>query len=154
MPLPTDNAARKALPIFTWLTKYFPDAIIELVKVSVAGNIQHNPELDPTDIRWARGKSMNQLDTAFRHLWDHAMGETKDTDGQYHLAKTAWRALAALQLQIEADRGKALFKTPETPIPLADPAEHGRYCPLVLGTGPACSCGASPPESRRESDGR
>ena len=156
MPLPTENEARKALPIFTWLTEYFPDAIVELVKVSVAGNEQHNPG-EP--LHWARGKSMNQLDTAFRHMWDHKLGAVRDTDGQYHLAKTAWRALAALQLQIEADRGtqglvaemapafdRALRAA--SPIPLADPAEHGRYCQLVLGTGPVCNCGTSPPAAK------
>jgi len=107
MSLPTDNAERKALPILKWLTEYFPDAIVECVKVSVAGNIQHNPERDPADIVWARGKSMNQLDTAFRHLWDHKLGQTRDSDGQYHLAKTAWRALAELQLTIERERSGA-----------------------------------------------
>lgn len=145
MPLPTDNAARKALPIFTWLTEYFPDAIIELVKVSVAGNEQHNPG-EP--LHWARGKSMNQLDTAFRHMWDHKLGEVRDTDGQYHLAKTAWRALAALQLQIEADREKALFVEPAAPAPLPALSEHGKYCSVWAAKGEPCNCGASPPESR------
>lgn len=102
--LPTSDSERKALPIFTFLTTYFPDAIIELVRISVQGNIQHNPELAPEDIKWARGKSMNQLDTAFRHLWDHKLGTPLDSDGRYHLGKAAWRNLAALQLQIEADR--------------------------------------------------
>ena len=109
--LPTDDAERKALPLFTFLTTYFPDAIVELVRISVQGNIQHNPELEPADIRWARGKSMNQLDTAFRHLWDHKLGTPIDKDGRYHLGKAAWRALAALQLQIEADRAKAQPQT-------------------------------------------
>lgn len=101
MSLPTDAAERRALPILTFLTTYFPDAIVELVKVSVAGNIQHNPELDPADIRWVRGKSMNQLDTAFRHLWDHKTGTPLDKDGRYHLGKAAWRLLAELQLTLE-----------------------------------------------------
>ena len=35
-------------------------------------------------------------------------GTVRDADGQYHLAKAYWRIGAALQLQIEADRAKAL----------------------------------------------
>jgi hypothetical protein len=112
--LPTDNEARKRLPILTFLTEYFPDAVLEMVKVSVAGNIQHNPELEPADIKWSRGKSTDQLNTAFRHLWDHKTGTVKDVDGQYHLAKTAWRVLAQLQLQIEADQAEADPATFET----------------------------------------
>lgn len=105
--LPTNDKERKALPILTFLTEYFPDAILELVRVSVAGNVQHNPELAPADIKWARGKSTDQLNTAFRHLWDHKAGVTKDADGQYHLAKAAWRVLAQLQLTVEAERPAA-----------------------------------------------
>jgi hypothetical protein len=101
--LPTTDKERKALPIFTFLTKYFPDAIIALVNVSVQGNIQHNPELKPADIKWARGKSTDQLNTAMRHMWDHGTGTVRDSDGQYHLAKAAWRILAELQLTIEAE---------------------------------------------------
>ena len=68
MSLPTDDKARKALPIFTYLTEYFPDATLAEVGVSVAGNEQHNPG---QPLHWARGKSTDQLNTAFRHLWDH-----------------------------------------------------------------------------------
>jgi Domain of unknown function (DUF5664) len=102
--LPTTDKERKALPIFTFLTKYFPDAIVAMVNVSVQGNIQHNPELAPADIKWARGKSTDQLNTAMRHMWDHGTGTTRDSDGQYHLAKAAWRILAQLQLTIEDER--------------------------------------------------
>lgn len=110
MTLPTDNAARKALPLFTFLTEYFPDAILALVEVSVAGNIQHNPELAPVDIQWAREKSTDHLNTAQRHLWDHATSGPLDTDGQRHLAKAAWRALAQLQLDIEESQTKVPFE--------------------------------------------
>jgi hypothetical protein len=101
MSLPTDDKARKALPILTYLTEYFPDATLAEVAVSVAGNEQHNPG---QPLHWAREKSKDQLNTAFRHLWDHKMGTHKDIDGQYHLAKAIWRLKAELQLLIEADR--------------------------------------------------
>lgn len=99
--LPTDDKARKTLPIFTYLTEYFPDALLAEVGVAVAGNDQHNPG---QPLHWAREKSKDQLNTAFRHLWDHKSGVTKDTDGQYHLAKAIWRLKAELQLLIEKDR--------------------------------------------------
>jgi hypothetical protein len=109
MALPTDYAERKGFPLFTFLTEYFPDAIEELVKISIAGNKQHGNATDK--IRWERGKSTDQLNTAMRHLWDHATVGPKDTDGCYHLGKTAWRALAQLQLQIEKDRQYAIDYT-------------------------------------------
>jgi hypothetical protein len=108
MPLPTEYAARKAIPIFTFLTKYFPDAVLAMVDVSVKGNKQHNPELKPADIKWSREKSTDQLNTAMRHLWDHGTGTPKDTDGAYHLAKAAWRILAELQLTIESETTKEI----------------------------------------------
>jgi hypothetical protein len=97
-PLPTGYAERKALPLYDFMFKYFPLAWLEVVKVAVAGNAQHNPG-EP--LHWAREKSTDQLNTAFRHLFDHGMGEQTDTDGCYHLAKAIWRLSAELQLIIE-----------------------------------------------------
>jgi hypothetical protein len=102
--LPLDDASRKALPIFTFLTEYFPDVVVELTKLCVAGNIQHNKDLAPADIKWAREKSKDQLNTAFRHLWDRAIGAHYDADGIAHLTKTVWRSMAQRQLDIEAER--------------------------------------------------
>ncbi len=104
--LPTGYDERKALPLFDFLTQYFPLAVVELVKVSVAGNAQHNPG---ERLHWARGKSMDQLNTAMRHMFDHGMGETFDASdlaagrGEImHLAKAAWRLMAEIQLIVEA----------------------------------------------------
>lgn len=108
MTLPTAAADRKAMPLFKFLTEYFPDAIEELVRLCVQGNVQHNPDRKPEDIVWARDKSTDHLDCLMRHMWDHALESPRDTDGRYHLGKAAWRALAALQLQIEADREEEL----------------------------------------------
>lgn len=111
MPLPTDYDARKAIPIYDFLVGYFPDAFLEVVKVAVEGNKQHNLG-EP--LHWARGKSMDQMNTALRHMMDDATSDL-DTDGCYHLAKAAWRNLAALQLKIEAraqaDRNVMLQKS-------------------------------------------
>ena len=108
MSLPTDDKARKAMPIFTYLTEYFPDATLAEVGVAVAGNEQHNPG-EP--LHWAREKSTDQLNTAFRHLWDHKRGTVKDIDGQYHLAKAIWRLKAELQLQIEKDNSSVFSQS-------------------------------------------
>jgi hypothetical protein len=98
--LPTDAAQRKAIPIFTGVLQYFPLAIAEVAKVSRIGNDQHNPG---QPLHWSRGKSTDQMDTATRHMVDWIMSK-KDVDGAYHLAKAAWRILAQLQLDLEAER--------------------------------------------------
>lgn len=101
MSLPTDNADRKALPMWTFLMEYFPDTFLAVLGVSIAGNKQHH---DGKPLHWDRAKSTDQMNTAFRHMWDHGRGTTKDTDGQYHLAKAVWRLSAELQLTIERER--------------------------------------------------
>jgi hypothetical protein len=98
MTLPTDDKGRKALPVFRGPLMYFPDAILAIAAVCKAGNDQYNPG---QPLHWAREKSTEQMDTALRHMMDHGMGNTKDVDGTYHLAKAAWRLLAELQLTIE-----------------------------------------------------
>lgn len=110
--LPVDDKARKALPVFTGVVMYFPDALAAVAEVSRIGNEQHNPG-EP--LHWARGKSMNQEDTALRHMMDHGRGVRYDTDRARHLAKAAWRILAALQLDIEQERadGQANSESPQ-----------------------------------------
>ncbi len=98
MALPTDDKARKALPIWDGVVLYFPDALRAVAEVSVAGNAQHNAG---QKLHWAREKSTDQMNTAFRHMLDHGTGTVKDTDGTYHLAKAIWRLCAELQLTIE-----------------------------------------------------
>lgn len=108
MSLPTEDKARKALPLFTGELMYFPLASLAVAEVSRVGNDQHNPG-EP--LHWAREKSTNQMDTAMRHQMDHGMGNQKDTDGTWHLAKAIWRLKAELQLAMEAAqaRGDNLF---------------------------------------------
>lgn len=97
MALPDDAQQRKERPIFRGVLMYFPDAIAEVANLSYVGNQQHNPG-EP--MHWARGKSTDQEDCIVRHLIERG---TRDTDGIRHSAKVAWRALAMLQLEIEAD---------------------------------------------------
>lgn len=90
--------ARKNTPVYTGVLKYFPDALMEVSKASLAGNKQH---LEGQPLHWDKSKSTDQLDALTRHLLDHARGEEFDTDGVRHMAKVCWRALAQLQLLIE-----------------------------------------------------
>lgn len=100
MTLPTDAAARKAAPVFSGVLRYFPDALIAVAECSRAGNEQHNPG-EP--LHWAKEKSTDEADALVRHLLESG---TMDTDGIRHSAKVAWRALALLQREIEAEEKK------------------------------------------------
>jgi hypothetical protein len=97
----TEAEKRKRQPVYSGVLMYFPDAIREVAGCSWQGNEQHNPG---QPLHWAREKSTDQHDCIARHLIEAG---TFDTDGIRHSAKVAWRALAALQLEIEADSGKA-----------------------------------------------
>ncbi|PWT75518.1 MAG: hypothetical protein C5B59_08550 [Bacteroidetes bacterium] len=94
--LPVDAKERKAIPLASGVLDYFTAALIEIAKVSKAGNDQHNPG---QPLHWARGKSTDHSDTMLRHFVERG---TVDTDGIRHSAKMAWRALALLQEELEA----------------------------------------------------
>lgn len=97
--LPTDPEARKQHPVTTGVLDYFPLAVAEIARVSKAGNDQHNPG---QPLHWARSKSGDHADCITRHLIQRG---TVDSDGQRHSAKMAWRALALLQEELEAEAG-------------------------------------------------
>lgn len=100
MMLPIDPAARKNIPIGTGVLDYFPLALAEVARVSKAGNDQHNPG---QPLHWDKTKSMDHADCIPRHFIDRL---ARDTDGQRHSAKLAWRALAMLQIELEAEAAK------------------------------------------------
>ena len=95
--LPNDPAARKHIPLATGVLDYFPDALIAVAETSFAGNEQHNPG---QPLHWDRSKSSDEADALLRHFLERGK---IDTDGLRHSAKCAWRALALLQKEIEAD---------------------------------------------------
>lgn len=92
--------SRKDMPVFSGVFKYFPNALLEVSKVSKKGNDQHNPG-EP--LHWAKDKSTDHLDALSRHTIDEAKDPHGfDTDGIRHSAKIAWRALANLEEELEA----------------------------------------------------
>jgi hypothetical protein len=95
--LPTDSAQRKNTPLVRGLLDYFPAALAEVARVSVAGNKKHNPG---EELHHARGKSMDHADCIVRHLVDRG---GYDAEGVRHSASVAWRALALLQEELEAE---------------------------------------------------
>lgn len=104
MALPTDAQERKGTPIYSGVLKYFPDALAEIARVSQAGNDQHHPN---TPLHWDRAKSTDELDALTRHLLEAG---TVDSDGMRHSAKMAWRALAHLQKEMEAEAAGDISK--------------------------------------------
>jgi len=97
--LPTNALDRKDIPIFSGVMRYFPLALAAVAQCSKIGNDQHNPG-EP--LHWAREKSTDEADALVRHQLEVG---TRDTDEIRHATKVAWRALAQLQKEIEADGG-------------------------------------------------
>lgn len=163
---PTDDKARKNLPVFAMLSGYFPKAMREITKVCVANNVRYNPDKAPADISWARGKSKDQLGSLFRHIFERSVDgqvtevttpevvKTTGIERIYVMAEAAWRACAQLELDIEAEEQKAttaaglaaienFMRTTRELIPgigltMTELAEAGlRDCDLVAGPVPS-----------------
>lgn len=141
--LPTDPKERKDTPIYSGVLKYFPLALAEVARVSKAGNDQHNPG---QPLHWAKDKSTDHHDCIVRHLVDAG---TLDSDGQRHSAKVAWRALAALEveLEVELEGGQAFV-----PVQVFDYVKFSVHCDSghnciwygctcnVIANNTMCSC--------------
>jgi hypothetical protein len=97
LSLPTDPEARNEYPLFDGLFGYFPSALCEVARVSYIGNKQHNPG---QPLHWDRSKSKDHGNKALRHLMEAG---AVDSDGTLHTAKAAWRILALLQEELEAN---------------------------------------------------
>ena len=123
---PDNDKARKMLPIFKYLTRYFPKAHREVTKVCVVNNVRYSPGREPSDLNWSRGKSTDQLGSAFRHMLESAVdgkvfedvpkdiAEITGIEKVYVLAEAMWRLGAELELTIEREEAKV------TPIPHVD----------------------------------
>lgn len=130
--LPSDPKARKRIPLATGLLDYFPDALTDVAGLSLVANEQHNPG-EP--LHWSRHKSNDHDDCLMRHFMERG---TVDSDGIRHRAKVAWRALAALQLEIEAarEREEAAERRRQAAEPFRVPAYDAHPFDPVLAEEP------------------
>ena len=131
MSLPVDSAFRKSTPVCTGVLDYFPDALAEVARVSLAGNKQHG--LDT--LRWDKSKSTDEADALVRHLMERG---TLDADGMRHSAKVAWRALALLQRELDSEYqswGAGDGVAPNDTVGQEVPASSGSRLRAHLGRG-------------------
>jgi|TARA_R110000823_G_scaffold72450_1_gene166560 hypothetical protein len=77
---------RKQIPVYSGFIKYFPDAIVEVTKRSLEGNLQHHPD---KPLFWDKTKSADELDAMMRHLIEQDW------------VAVAWRAMANLQRECD-----------------------------------------------------
>jgi hypothetical protein len=122
--LPKNAQARKSIPVFSGVLKYFPAALAEVALLSKQGNDQHNPG---KPLHWDRAKSQDEQDALVRHLLDEIQ-DRQDADVRIiHARAVAWRALAHLQkLCEERDRAYETDDVPAQPYK-ADQAQIDAY---------------------------
>lgn len=118
--LPLESQARKDVPLYSGVLRYFPAALAEVARVSKLGNDKHNPG---QPLHHARGKSSDHADCILRHLMDFADrgdGTGRDAQGVPHVAYIAWRALALAQAWLEANDAAPLAPGARLPSGLGD----------------------------------
>jgi hypothetical protein len=92
----TDSQERKDAPVWSGFCLYFPQAMLEVAKLSKIGNDKHNPG---EKLNWSRGKSTDHGDCIIRHQLE---AEQIDGDtGLLHAVAVAWRAMAQLEVLLE-----------------------------------------------------
>jgi hypothetical protein len=130
--LPTDSAERKDIPLQRGCLDYFPAALAEVARLSLAGNEKHNPG---EELHHARGKSTDHADCIARHQLDR--GTIDPEDDFLHDVKVAWRALAQLQEALEA-RGAPLARAARLPEPEVEEGDLNYPCPNLACKFPRC----------------
>ena len=136
---------RKERPVYSGVLRYFPKALLEIARVSYVGHEQHNPG---TPLRWDRTKSADEADALVRHLLEAG---TLDTDGLRHSAKMAWRAMALLEKELEAEAG-TIVPEPRTRGHYDDRQANARPCPRCdrkAVTRPCAGAGPCPYDRKR-----
>jgi len=103
MALPTDSEARKHVPIASGFTDYFPDAMAAVAELSWLGNEKHNPG---KPLHWSKEKSNDHADCLMRHFLQRGTWDTVEGRAVLHATEMAWRAMAILQLELEALKPK------------------------------------------------
>jgi hypothetical protein len=129
--LTSDSKARKAAPMATGCLDYFPLALAEVAKLSVIANDKHNPG-EP--LHWSKDKSNDHADCLVRHLADRGTPDA-DMGGLSHTAAVAWRALALLQIELEAAQANTVVLTFDSPEPAYTTPEMGDFTHM-WGRGP------------------
>lgn len=114
-PLPVGKQERKTRPITSGVLDYFPGALAEVALVSYSSTAQHHPG---QPMHWERRKSSDHADCITRHLVERG---TVDDDGMRHSAKLAWRALALLQEELEAEGSPPGRASRFAPLPTPTP---------------------------------
>jgi hypothetical protein len=125
--LPTDAQKRKTIPIATGVIDYFPAALAAVAELSQKGNDQHNPG---QSLFWNREKSTDEADALMRHFIERG---TIDSDGIRHSAKVAWRALALLQKELEAEGAPVARGAVPPKVTNPEQVEALQYNALVSG---------------------
>lgn len=90
------SAERKEIPLWSIMSRYFPDALAAVARHSKKANDKHNPG---EVLGWQRHKSGDHLECAARHLI--TPDEIDPDTGELELTGATWRCLAALQLREE-----------------------------------------------------
>lgn len=119
--LPTDAKERKGLPIGTGFLDYFPLAIAEASKASVAGNSQHMPG---DHLHWDPQISKDNEDALIRHYIDRY---EIDKDGVAECGKMVWRAAAVAELILRG-RTRQIKVTKWVNVYLATPTVSDPAC--------------------------
>lgn len=105
----TTSEERKTYPMASGLLDYFPDALAEVAKISYLATQKHHPD---KVMHHDRDKSSDHADCIVRHLVERGGTETLQINGQTyvqrHSAALAWRTLALLQEELEAEKGLTL----------------------------------------------
>jgi hypothetical protein len=97
--LPEEDELRAEFPIADGLLDYFPNALAEIARHSKLAGDKHHPG---EDLHWERSKSTDHRNKIGKHLIDAGK---KDKYGNRHSTALAWRALALLQEELEAEFG-------------------------------------------------
>lgn len=116
--LPEDDAERGLMLMADGLLDYFPNALAEIARHSKLAGDKHHPG-EP--LHWDRSKSRDHRNKIMRHLVDSG---GKDKDGNRHSTGLAWRALALLQEELEAECGYPAPRNAVDPDPVIESVEE------------------------------
>jgi hypothetical protein len=127
--LPLDSAERKEVPLWTFLSGYFPKTFVAMTRLSFKANEKHNPG---QPMHWSREKSSDHKDCILRHLLDEERIDPET--GQPEAVAAAWRACANAELVIERIAARTLGAVPVA-VPLYGYARINPDTPYENGGG-------------------